>query len=59
MTLFLEIHPQEVIKDVQQDLSTRVFIAIVYIDTSRKLKTNKTKLKCLNKREMVKYFEEL
>lgn len=29
MTLFLEIHPQEIIEDVRQDLSTRMFIAVL------------------------------
>lgn len=30
MTLFLEIHPQEIIEDVQ-DLSTRMFIAVMLL----------------------------
>lgn len=31
MTLFLENHPQEIIEDVQQDLSTRMFIAVLLL----------------------------
>lgn len=31
MTLSLEIHPQEIIEDVQQDLSARMFIAVMLL----------------------------
>lgn len=43
MTLFLEIHPQEVIKDVQQDLSTGYLLPLfilVLVENSKQTKPN-------------------
>lgn len=31
MTLFLEIYPQEVIQDGPEDLSTKIFITVLFI----------------------------